>query len=132
MFVQTKLDPKERPIYVEMPQMFEKLRNILKLNRSLYGWRQSSLNFFLHWKEGHEQQGFEQSKLDPCLFTNGQVICLVYVDDCVFFSKNKEDINAFIQDLKKISKSNHKSFLLDKESNVAGFLGFLFSENTKF
>ena len=45
-FVQAKLDPKEPPVYVEMPQLFEKPGHMLRLKRSLYGLRQSPLNFF--------------------------------------------------------------------------------------
>ena len=69
-FVQAKLDPKDPPIYIEMPRMFERPGHILKLRRSLYGLRRSPLNFFLHLKSGLEESGFKQSALDPCLLHN--------------------------------------------------------------
>ena len=69
-----------------MPRMFEKPRHMLKLKRSLYGMKQSPLNFYPRIKNGLEQHGFQQSKMYPCLFYNKTVICLVYVDDYLFFA----------------------------------------------
>ena len=127
-FVQAKLDEKDPPIFIEMPRMFEKPGHILKLKRSLYGMRQSPLNFYLHLKRGLEQRGFTQSNLDPFLFYNNNVICLIYVDDCLFFSRNQEEIDQVIADLKKPKNGNHEKYLLDEEDDVAGFLGIHFKK----
>ena len=127
-FVQAKLDGKDPPIFIEMPRMFEKPGHVLKLKRSLYGMRQSPLNFYLHLKNGLEQRGFKQSKIDPCLFYSGKVICLIYVDDCLFFAKNSSEIDSIIKDLKDPSDKANQEFLLDKEKDVAGFLGIHFSK----
>ncbi len=32
--------------------------------------------------------GLEQFKFDPCLFVGTKVICVVYVDDLIFWSKD--------------------------------------------
>ena len=58
-FVQAKLDPTDLPIFIEMPRMFEKPAHVLRLKRSLYGLRQTPLNFFLHLKKGLEQRNFK-------------------------------------------------------------------------
>ena len=129
-FVQAKLDPKEPPVYIEMPRLFEKPGHILRLKRSLYGLRQSPLNFFLHLKKGLEERGFVQSKFDPCLFSNNKVICLVYVDDCLFFGKESKDIDAIIRDLQEPEDESKEKFLLNEEDDVAGFLGILFQKET--
>ena len=127
-FVQAKLDPNEPPIFIEMPRMFEKPGHVLKLKRSLYGMKQSPLNFYLHLKKGLEQRGLKQSKIYPCLFYNGKVICLVYVDDCLFFAKQATDIDEIIRDLKSPAKAEDDTFLLDEEEDVAGFLGIHFKK----
>ena len=67
-FAQAKLDPREPPVYVEIPQLFEKPGHILRHKRRLYGLRQSPLNFFLHLKLGLEARGFKQSKFDLVCF----------------------------------------------------------------
>ena len=51
-FLQAKLDEKDLPIFIEMPRMFKKKGHVLRLKRSLYGMRQSPLNFYLHLKKG--------------------------------------------------------------------------------
>jgi hypothetical protein len=38
--------------------------------------------------------GLEQSKFDPCLFVGTKVICVVYVDDIIFWSKDTLEINS--------------------------------------
>jgi hypothetical protein len=50
------------------------------------------------------------------MFVHAKLICLVYVDDCLFFGKKIADIDDMIQSLKK-------DFDLNEEDNVAGFLG---------
>ena len=45
--------------------------------------------------------GRDPRRSDPCLFSNDKVICLVYVDDCLFFGKEPKDIDAIIRDLQE-------------------------------
>ena len=33
------------------------------------------------------------SKVDPCLFMSNTVICVVYVDDCLFWARSKPYID---------------------------------------
>jgi hypothetical protein len=109
-------------VYVEMPRLFEVPGCVYKLKKSVYGLRQAPLNFFNTLKDGLIARGFRQSNLDPCLFASKDVICLCYVDDCLFFSRKKEAINNVIQDLQS---PNPTRFMLQEEDDVAGFLGIL-------
>ena len=127
--VQAKLDEKVPPIYIEMSRLFEKKTgHVLGLKRSLYGMKQSPLNFYLHLKKGLEQRGFNQSKIDPCLFYSDTVICLVYVDNCWFSARDMKDIDKTISDLQRPANKEHKEFVLDEEDDVAGFLGIYFNK----
>ena len=47
---------------------------------------------------------------------NGTVMLLFWVDDCIFYSKNKAVINIVIDNLKD-------ECLLEREGDIAGFLG---------
>jgi hypothetical protein len=118
-FVHAEIDD---DVYVRMPKLFEKPGHVYKLKKSLYGLRQSPLNFFLHLKSGLEARGFVQSKHDPCLFVSNTVICLCYVDDCLFFAKCDDDIMGVIESLRKPEPT---PFELNIEDDVAGFLGIL-------
>ena len=50
---------------------------------------------------------------------------LVYVDDCIFFSKNKEDITKMIQLLQE------SGLEIEPEHDMAGFLGVLIDQDDK-
>ena len=80
-----------------MPQGFKQYDKngkpkVLKLNRTLYGLRQSPCTFWLYLTEKLERCGLKQSQLDPCLFIGSRVICIVYVDDLLFWSPKEEYI----------------------------------------
>jgi hypothetical protein len=59
----------------------------------------------------------EQSKFDPCLFVGTKVICVVYVNDIIFWSKNTVDINSSAMQLRELGVD------LEQEDNATGFLG---------
>ena len=119
-FVQADLNEE---VFCEMPKGFERPGYVLKLKKSVYGLRQSPLNFFNCLKKGLEDRGFVQSKNEPCLFVSKKVICLTYVDDCLFFAREERDIDAVIDDLRNNEK--FQRFQLKVEDDVAGFLGIL-------
>jgi hypothetical protein len=119
-FVQADIHNEE--VYVCMPRGFAIEGKVLKLKKSLYGLRESPKNFFEHLKSKLLDNGFEQSSEDPCLFKSENVICLVYVDDCLFFSAKEEYIDAKIDGLRQ------SGLLLEVEDDVSGFLGVLITK----
>ncbi len=46
--------------------------------------------------------GLEQSKFDPCLFVGTKVICVSYVDDLIFWSKDTLVINDSAMQLREL------------------------------
>eukprot|EP01082_Thalassiosira_pseudonana_P009463 g8665.t1 g8665 contig3:647373-650417(+) len=65
--------PDNENVYVEMPRGFrQKGKNgkhkVLKLNKTLYGLRQSPRLFWKYMVQKMEMCGMQQSNLDPCLF----------------------------------------------------------------
>jgi hypothetical protein len=55
-FVQAKLD---KPVYSTCPCRYELPGHVLRLNRSLYGLRESPLNWFITLSNGLKNQGFK-------------------------------------------------------------------------
>jgi hypothetical protein len=110
--------PLDDEVYCHMPRGYRQEGKVLKLKRSLYGLRQSPKNFFEHLKEKLESLGFEQSSADPCLFIQDKMICITYVDDCLFYAPLKEDIDVMIERLRSEAEME-----LTEEDDVAGFLG---------
>jgi hypothetical protein len=80
-----------KKVCVDMPMGFAqygKNRNkmCLNLNKTLYGLRQSPRAFWKYITVKLQECGLEQSKFDPCLFIGPDVICVVYVNDLIFWS----------------------------------------------
>lgn len=61
--------------------------------------------------------------MDPCLFISDKVICLLYVDDTLFYSPKPEYIDEVIQKLRD------EGMDLEEEGSVAGFLGIHIEHN---
>ena len=91
------------------------------MKHSLYGLRQSPLNFFKLLRSALEKAGLKQSKNDPCLFIGKDVICITYVDNCLFWSKDEKSIHTVLDKLKDKNSDDHLE--LNIEDDVAGFLG---------
>ena len=102
-FVQATL---REDVYIEVPDgygspEYGKGELVLKLNKSQYGLCQAPSYWANFLKAALEKRGLKASDHDPCLYYGKGVICLTYVDDCLWFAKRQEDIDAIIADLKK-------------------------------
>jgi Reverse transcriptase (RNA-dependent DNA polymerase) len=115
----------EEDTYIECPKGFHPDKGedyVLFLNKSLYGLRQAPLRFFEYLSQNLRDRGFVASPLEPCLFIHKDMICLVYVDDCLFFAKDGSKIDAMIADLQK-------TFEMTIEGDVSAFLGIQFKRD---
>ena len=61
---------------------------------------------------------------DPCLFISKTVICVVYVDDCLFWARSQSDIDNVM----KSFKEDGPSYIWEhsKGESVSEFLGIDF------
>ena len=96
---------------------FDTNRHLLKLKKNLYGLKDAGLTWHEHIKKGLVDRGFKPSSVDPCLFTKGKVILILYVDDCVLVSPHEKDIDAVVTSLKEDFN------LTDEEGPVRDYLG---------
>ena len=67
--------------------------------------------------------GMEQSKFDPCLFVGDRVICICYVDDLLFWSRDEKYITELAMQLRELGVD------LEQEDDAAGFLGVRLERN---
>jgi hypothetical protein len=124
-FAQADLDT---DVFIELPQGFEHANDgadcVLKLNKSLYGMSNAPLIFFELLKKNLLSIGFKQMEhLDPCLFVHQKAICLTYVDDCLWFSKDGAAMD------KLIAQMSSKMDLKVESHDVSAFLGIKFTRN---
>jgi hypothetical protein len=123
-FLHAMLGPDEH-VYCEMPPGFKSQGKVLKLKKTLYGLRQSPRAFWKYLVERMEMCGMVQSKLDPCLFIGTKVIAISYVDDLIFWSRDKQDIHAVAMKLRDVGVD------LEQETDAAGFLGIRMERDSK-
>ena len=93
--------PIDCELYIEQPKGYEiKGENneklVLKLNKSLYGLKQSGRNWNIVLDTYLIEQGFTQSQVDPCVYTNhsnnDSDIMLCYVDDILIMSNSDSQL----------------------------------------
>lgn len=134
-FPQADLDV---PLYMRVPQgwfvngngkfqqhtdpKYNDNNHYLRLKKNLYGCKQAARNWFRLLSEGLRKLGFSQSKTDSCLFLRHDCIIIVYVDDCLFFSRNTSTIDQVIASLSA-------SFKLKDEGDVSAFSGVQISKD---
>ena len=84
----------------------------------MYGLVQAPRTFYEHLTDTLTSEGFECDKnIDACLWVNQklQIICVINVDDCLFFAKKDKTIHKFIKGI--VSKMP-----LKVENSVTAFL----------
>jgi Reverse transcriptase (RNA-dependent DNA polymerase) len=94
----------EYDMYMELPKGIEmKYGNgktqVLKLLKNLYGQKQAGRVLNQHLHQRLLELGFQQSTTDECLYYRGSLLFVVYVDDGILASKNKEEIEQAIKDI---------------------------------
>ena len=67
----------------------------------------------MHLKTGLTHLGFQQSKVNPCLFMRGEEIFILYVDDAICLACTREQTSKVIKEL------TNKGFILTKEGNLS-------------
>ena len=110
----------ERDVYMELPYGFEyghKRQYVLKLKKNLYGLADASFNWFKKLTEGLESEGFKKSDIDQCVFLRKDCIILVYVDDMIALSRNKNVLEQLVHNLKK------REYILTDEGPITKYLG---------
>ena len=122
-FAQAPL-PQNEECYIEMPQGFHDDGDdtVLMLKKTLYGKSDSPLRFFNLLKDTLEKHGFKQLvDIDACLFVHKKIICLTYVDDCLWFSLDEKCMDDIIDDIDKVLT------LTVESKDVSAFLGIQFT-----
>ena len=70
---------------------------ILKLNKSLYGQSEAPRFWYEKLKEGLYKHGFTPSKVEPWIFISNAVICVQYIDDCLWFYRDQKKLDKVLQ-----------------------------------
>jgi hypothetical protein len=83
--------PIPRPTYMELPRGInfpkgiDRNKHCLKVNKNLYGGKDSGRTWYKYLVKGLIKIGFRKLENNDCVFVRGQTILLVYTDDCLLF-----------------------------------------------
>ena len=110
-FIQADLSDE---IYLKLPPGCGDLTgNVVRLNKSLYGLRQASLEFHKLLSRTLNGLGFEQSNIDPCVFrlASGrdkrvEILLLCHVDDFMV-AGSTEKLKSLVEKMNQSFKTNH-------------------------
>ncbi|KAJ9551775.1 hypothetical protein OSB04_015820 [Centaurea solstitialis] len=82
-------------VYMEQPEGFEDPKNpnkMCKLLKSIYGLKQASRSWNLHFDERIKEFGFTKSEFEPCVYTkfSGSIVTflVLYVDDILLIGND--------------------------------------------
>ncbi|MCO5567515.1 hypothetical protein L7F22_021209 [Adiantum nelumboides] len=98
----------EEELYMKQPEGFVILGKehlVCKLNRSLYGLKQASRQWYKKFDVFMFKHGYKRSHADHCLYTKldedgSSIILVLYVDDMLIAAKKRSTVDALKQELK--------------------------------
>jgi hypothetical protein len=109
----------EEEIYMEQPDGFDKGDALVcKLQKGLYGLKQSARIWNARLHQQLKSLGFQQSSCDPCIYINhtSGVIIAVWVDDLIILGK---DLNS----IDKVKRELQAEFEMKDLGELQYFLG---------
>ena len=109
------------PIYLKVPAGVILNDNdgqlVLKLMKNLYGLKDAGRTWYEHLTDGLTSMGFIATSSDPCIFTKGSNVIILYVDDCVIISKTKEETDVIYKQLEQ------RKYKMTNEGTMEEYLG---------
>ena len=116
--------PIERDIYIKQPTGFVKYGEngedlVCKLNKSLYGLKQSGRNWYNTLSEFLLCNNFVKNEMDPCAYSDNDAIIIFWVDDILIASASMDKVV-------EIKKMLSNRFKMDDRGELRWFLGIEF------
>ena len=115
--------PVQRDLYMQIPKGIvlegaEKGEYVLKLKRNVCGQKDAGRVWFQYLRNKLVNEvGFEQSKIDECVFYRGKTMCVLHTDDSLIAGPDDAEIEQIIKDLKAANLG------ITVEGDVEDFLG---------
>jgi hypothetical protein len=115
----------DQPVYVQLPKGYVELgflkpgetgTMIAKLEKALYGLRESPLLWYNELSGALKEAGINRTDEEPCVFTDGKILVLVYVDDILILSPPQENESVdklvrYLQDKYDLREEEFKWYL---------------------
>ena len=86
-------NPSREPVFIEITRYFNSNGGqcdfFIRLNKGLYGQSEAAHIWYEKFKNGLLDRCFVVSNMNHCMFIAKNVICVVYVDDCLFWASSQ-------------------------------------------
>jgi hypothetical protein len=97
----------EMDIYMELPQGIQtkhgnSKEHILKLGKNIHGQKQAGRMWNSFRMDKLTSIGFTMSLIDDCIFFCGDIIFMVYMDDGIFLSSDKSQLQDVIKEIQNL------------------------------
>ena len=106
----------------DLPGPMDRYTKVYKLLRNLYGLKDAGRTWYEYLDKGLKERGWQQSDVDTCLYTKRGILLVVYVDDAILISPNKDAIKDEISAL-------IEAFALTSEGELKDYLGTRFERS---
>ena len=97
--------PSGEPLFIELPRYFKSYVGqydvVLRSNKILYGQAEAARLWYENLQNGLLERGFVMSKVYTCFFMSKTVICVVYVDYCIFWARSQSEIDNVMKYFKE-------------------------------
>lgn len=119
--------PIDYEIYINPPEGYQEKEGIVyKLEKSLYGLKQSGRNWNKVLHDCLTVNGFTQNPADHCVYAEeskeGKVIIIIWVDDLIIAASDEER-------LKNVKEMLAEKFKMKDHGKLKHFLGIDFSQS---
>jgi hypothetical protein len=111
-------------LYMEVPKAFElkgctPREYVLHIKKNIYGGKNAGRIWNQHLVKHLIRAGFEQSKVDECVFYYKSAVYVLYTDDSILTGPNIVDIEGAMESMKRVG------LRITDEGDVGDFLGVL-------
>ena len=117
--------PSGEPVFIELPRDFKsdgvQCDVVLRLKKIIICQKKSARLLYERLWNGFFLSRFLVGKVDRWLFISMTVICVVCVDDCLFWARSQSDIDNVMKSFKKYDGSYN--WERSKGDSVSEFLG---------
>jgi len=109
-------------LYVKIPKGFDVEDGkhedyIMKVNKNMYGTHQAGCVWNKYLVSKLEKAGFEQSKIDECVFYHGRCLYILYTNDSILTGPTDKELNDVVNVMKATGLN------LTVEGKIKDFLG---------
>ena len=79
----------------DLPKFMDRFTHVYKLIKNLYGFKDAGFTWHKFLRKGLLERNWKQSEIYDCLFTKGDILLLLYIDDAILVSKSNKRQYAY-------------------------------------